>query len=647
MQKCVGLLQQEHKNGVVLLDRPDPNLGREVWISANHLNGAPYGMKVVCELLAEVTEPVTRPAAAKIIEVLGDPGRPDVAMLSIIRQHGLPESFSEPVKQAADSYPLQLDEDTIARELERGRVDRRHEQIMTIDGEDARDLDDAIGIEALESGGFELGVHIADVSHYVEENSTLDQEAQKRATSVYLVDRVIPMLPPRLSNGICSLNPDQDRLTFSAVMTFNASGEMTGGHLEETIIRSRARSSYNEVCQALEEDRLPEDREPWFLEKLRLMRHLADLLKQKRLNRGSIEFEFPETHVDLDQEGHPVDIYPYPITFANGIIEEFMLAANELVAHFANQKKLPFLYRVHELPDPEKLQKFTRLANVLGVPCRLRGAPTPGQLAKVLEKVKTEPFGQTLSQLLLRSLAKARYAPENLGHFGLASEYYCHFTSPIRRYPDLFVHRVLKAQLHGHVKRKTWMKGLDELADHVSDMERTAMYAERDTVDQKAAEYMRGKLGDVFTGIVSGFNAAGIFIQLENTVEGMVPFRTMQGYLRYDDERMRVTNETTGLVYSIGDAVTVQVAQADIIQRRIDFAMVTHLDKELVQADQKNGKGSRFDRDRKSPEKNKKSGSGKKKHRDQQNKSSGHKKADMTGRPDGGKNNRKRKKKKK
>lgn len=647
MQKCVGLLQQERQNGIVLLDRPDPNLGREVWISANHLNGAPYGMKVVCELLADVTEPVTRPAAARIIEVLGDPGRPDVAMLSIIRQHGLPESFSEPVMQAAAGYPLQLDEAAITSELERGRVDRRDELIMTIDGEDARDLDDAIGIEALASGGFRLGVHIADVSHYVQENSVLDVEAHKRATSVYLVDRVIPMLPPRLSNGICSLNPDQDRLTFSAIMTFDADGEMTDGHLEETIIRSRARASYNEVRQALEDNQLPDNREPWFLEKLRLMRELADQLKQKRLKRGSIEFEFPETHVDLDQDGHPVDIYPYPITFANGIIEEFMLAANELVAHFANEKKLPFLYRVHELPDPEKLQKFTRLANVLGVPCRLRGAPTPGQLAKVLEKVKTEPFGQTLSQLLLRSLAKARYAPENLGHFGLASVNYCHFTSPIRRYPDLFIHRVLKAQLHGHVKRKTWLKGLDELADHVSDMERTAMYAERDTVDQKSAEYMRDRLGDVFTGLVSGFNAAGIFIQLENTVEGMAPFRTMQGYLRYDDERMRVINETTGLIYSIGDAVTVQVAQADTIQRRIDFALVTHLEKELEQADQKNGKGSRSDRDRKGSKKGKKGGSAKKRNHDPRKDSSGHKKAGTAKRQDGGKKQQKRKKKKK
>ena len=582
MQTCVGLLQQTKNGGAVTFDRPDPLLGREVWIDANNLSGAPFGMKVVCELLQKITEPVSSPAKARIIEVLGDPQRPDVAMLSIIRQHNLPEKFPELVMERAAEYPLQLDLQSIETEISKGRIDLRDQPIMTIDGEEAKDLDDAVNIETLPGGRFRLGVHIADVTHYVQEDDILDQEAQKRATSVYLVDRVLPMLPPRLSNGICSLNPDQDRLTLSAILVIGPDGEIESGELCETVIRSKARASYTEVKNALETMTLPEGREAWFLTALKQMNDLADRLRQKRIRRGSIEFEFPETHVELDADGNPVDIYPYPISFANGIIEEFMIAANEFIAHRAESEKLPFLFRVHELPDPEKLKRFTTLARILGVRTRLRGAPTPGQLAKILETVKSEPYGQTLSQLLLRSLAKARYAPDNLGHFGLASAHYCHFTSPIRRYPDLFIHRVLKAHIHDNLNKKRLNGIVDDLAEHTSDMERVAMYAERDTVDQKAAEYLSERIGETFSGIISGFNQAGIYVQLENTVEGMVPFRTMSGYLSYEEDRLRVVNQTSGQIYGIGDAVTVQVAQVDKIQRRIDFEMISHLDRELL-----------------------------------------------------------------
>ncbi len=611
MQTCVGVLQQAGQSGRVIFDRYDPLLGKEAWIDANNLGGAPFGMKVVCELLYEVTEPVDEPPRAKIIEVLGDPGNRDVAMLSIIRQHHLPETFPVPVMEAAQSFPLRLEEAVIRQELKKGRADLRDELTITIDGEEAKDLDDAIHIKKMPDGRFELGVHIADVTHYVKENEILDLEAFKRGTSVYLVDRVIPMLPPRLSNGICSLNPDQDRLTLSAIMTIDNNGEIIKGHLQETIIRSHARSSYREVKEALETSKLPDGRPPWFLDAVNQMYELSEALRKKRLRRGTIEFEFPETHVELDEEGRPLDIYPYPISFANGIIEEFMIAANEFVAEKAEKAKLPFLYRVHELPDPEKLDRFIRLANILGLRIKLKGAPSPGKLAQVLESVKTEPFGQTLSQLLLRSLAKARYAPDNLGHFGLASSHYCHFTSPIRRYPDLFIHRVLKAQLHDALKTDTWKGMTDNLADHTSDTERNAMYAERDSVDQKASEFFSERIGEVFSGIISGFNKAGIYIQLENTAEGMVPFRTMDGYISYEEERLRAVNETAGHIYSIGDPVVIQVAQADTVQRRVDFEMIEHMDRKLITKDSRSQQGDRRGQNKKNSKRGK-SGAGKK-----------------------------------
>jgi ribonuclease R len=374
---------------------------------------------------------------------------------------------------------------------------------ITIDGEDARDLDDAVNIEKTENG-YLLGVHIADVTYYVQENSVLDREARERGTSVYLSDRVLPMLPPRLSNGICSLNPDVDRLTLSAIMEFDNDGRQVGGEICESIIRSKARTSYKEVKKSLETGEVLPDRYPQFLDDLRNMRELSDKMSELRRERGSIDFEFPETHVDLDENGKPTAIYAYPISFANGIIESFMIAANEFVALTATAEKLPFSYRVHELPDPEKLDKFIKLANVFGVQMKLRGKPTPAMLAAALNKVKQEPFGLTLSQLLLRSLAKARYAPDNLGHFGLASTNYCHFTSPIRRYPDLFVHRVLKGWLHSDVPKSRWNKLADSISEHSSDMERSAMQAERDSVDQKAAEYLSEHLGMTFTGVISG-----------------------------------------------------------------------------------------------------------------------------------------------
>lgn len=575
MKNFVGILQQAGRDGLLVLDRPDSEVGREIRIPAKMLHGAPFGMKVVASLIG--------PASAgsdlqigEIVEVLGDPGRPDVAILGIIRHHGLSEHFPEKVNDAAEHFGVNPEPEMVTDEIKRGRRDLRLLRTITIDGEDARDLDDAVDIEKLPDGIYRLGVHIADVSHYVQENSPLDKEARDRATSVYLSDRVLPMLPPRLSNGICSLNPDVDRLTLSAVMLIDDEGRIISGEIIESVIRSKARTSYNEVKNALETGEVLPERYEGFLDDLKLMSELSDKLSASRTRRGSIDFEFPETHVDLDQDGKPTAIYAYPISFANGIIESFMIAANEFVAQKALSEKLPFSYRVHELPDPEKLNRFVRLANLFGVPVKLRGNPTPGMLAGVLNKVKAEPFGLTLSQLLLRSLAKARYAPENLGHFGLASTNYCHFTSPIRRYPDLFVHRVLKGWLQDEVPLRRWQLLAEQVSEHSSDMERVAMQAERDSVDQKAAEYLSEHLGMTFKGVISGFNPAGFYVQLDNTVEGMVPFRSLDGYYEYLEERLCAVNQRSGTQLHLGDAVEVQVAQVDTIRRRIDFEMVSH-----------------------------------------------------------------------
>jgi ribonuclease R len=498
------------------------------------------------------------------------------ATLAIIRERGLPADFEPATLAEAAAFRPDPDPADVEKEIGRGRRDLRDLNLMTIDGEDAKDLDDAVSIEALPDGRYRLGVHIADVTHYVMEGGALDEEALRRGTSTYLADRVIPMLPPRLSNGTCSLNPDVDRLTLSVILVVDPTGEIEQGEIVETVIRSKARATYSEVRQALDTDLQPSGRYPGFLDDLRLMRQLAGLFAARRRRRGAIDFAFPETHVIVDDQGWPTVIEPYPISFANGIIEEFMIAANEFVARHGEQHRLPFLYRVHEQPDPDKLARFLRLAKNLGVKARVHGQPTPGQLAGILEQVKQETFGTTLAELLLRSLAKARYSAVNLGHFGLASDCYCHFTSPIRRYPDLFIHRVIKAGLHGRSSPSHWQALAAQAAEQCSGTERTAMLAERDSVDLMSAIYLSSRLGEIYPGVVSGFGPAGIYIRLESTIEGLVPFRSLPGFLIYDEDRMEAADQSRSQVFNLGDAVDVQVARADPATRQIDFELLTH-----------------------------------------------------------------------
>lgn len=575
MNALVGVLRQNGKHGIVELDRKDNELGARINIPRKFLKGAPFNMKVVCDYRG--TDSCGEPWGS-IIEVLGEEGNPDTAILGIIKHYNLPLEFPPEVLEQAQSFGNSISEQEITEEIDQGRVDLRDLPTLTIDGEDAKDLDDAIDIEKLENGNFLLYVHIADVSYYVKDKSELDQEAFKRGNSVYLVDRVIPMYPPQLSNGICSLNPDQDRFAFTAEMEINHHGKVVKGKLYPSVIRSKVRTSYSETQSILNGEEVGEDRPDWLRDQLILMQELADILQAMRRRRGALEFEFPEIKVELDIAGNPTDIYPEPDLYTNHIIESFMIAANEYVGDLAKKHKIPIIYRVHELPDPEKLNLFAALARRFNIRLQIDYAkPEPGELAKALEEMKDQPYGLTLSTMLLRSLAKARYCEKNLGHFGLASENYCHFTAPIRRYSDTFTHRSLKRWLRGQSKvGKNSLKRANRIGDHVSDTERIAIDAERDTVDQKAAEYYADKIGEVFDGKISGFAPASMFVQLESLVEGAVFFRSLNGYYEYDPEQFIAINRDTGDILYLGQKVKVQIAAVDTNRRFIDFNLLEH-----------------------------------------------------------------------
>lgn len=564
----VGILREAERGGVV--ETTGKNRIPPISIPPNALNGAPFGMSVVVELTTE--EDATDPRG-RIVEVLGDPMRPDVAIQAIIRDHGLRTDFPRGVLQAAALVPTTLSDEVIDAELARGRKDLRSLRTITIDGKDAKDLDDAISIRELPGGGYTLWVHIADVTHYVKEGSSMDKEALLRGNSVYLVDRVLPMLPPRLSNGICSLNPNVDRLALTCMMQISPDGHTVTSEIFESLIRSDHRTNYIDVFAALETaDAIEEYRD--IHAELLMMQRCASLLAQHRSLQGNLEFAFPETKVDLDSEGRPTDIYAYPINEANGIIEEFMIAANQAVAKTFTAKRAPFLYRVHELPDPEKLDRFVRTAKLMNVHVKFKGAvPDTRELARILDQVKATPYEAVLSQLLLQSLAKARYSEQPLGHYGLGIHDYSHFTSPIRRYPDLFIHRVIKGYLNDSRRERKWRKAAPDVALHCSETEREAMYAEYDTVDQKVAEYMSERLGEHYTARISGMIDAGIFVMLENTIEGMIPFRTMNDYFVFDPDTLTAQGSRSGRRFKIGQELEVVIARADLIRRQVDFML--------------------------------------------------------------------------
>jgi len=574
--QVVGLFHNHESFGFVEPD--DKRITKDIFIKSENFKGAVTGQKVVVNI---VTYPEGRTAAeGEIIEILGHKDDPGVDILSIIRKHGLPESFPGDVLAEAEAAPDSITEEEI---VQQGRRDLRNRVIVTIDGEDAKDLDDAVNVERLPNGNLLLGVHIADVSYYVREKSKLDEEAYNRGCSVYLVDRVIPMLPHRLSNGICSLNPRVDRLTMSCEMEFEP-GTMRRVRYDvfTSVIRTTERMTYTNVRKILnEEDSEVAERYSGLVDTFKLMKEMALGLRAMRMRRGAIDFDFQESKVIVNAEGKPVDIVKRERSIAEQIIEEFMLAANETVAEHFHWLKVPFIYRIHEEPSNEKLMTFMQFASNFGYAIRGKGNTVhPRALQTLLEEIHGKKEETVLSTMMLRSMKQAKYEAESLGHFGLAAEYYTHFTSPIRRYPDLVIHRVMREVLEngGSLPENRYDSlnaRMPDIALQSSERERVAVDAERDTEKLKKAEFMLDKIGEEFTGIVSGVTSFGMFIELENTVEGLIRLSDLtDDYYHFHELHMALIGERTSKIYRIGDEVEIRVSRVNMSDHTIDFEMV-------------------------------------------------------------------------
>ncbi len=564
----VGTFDKGKKYGVVMPD--DNRLNQYILVGKDDFSGAVDKEKVVVEI---TRWPEGRQGPeGRIIQRLGQKDAPGTDILSIIYKYQLPMDFPQQVQGEAERAPEFLSPEDL-----KGRTDFRDQDIVTIDGADARDLDDAINVVKT-STGYRLGVHIADVSHYVRLGTALDKEAYRRGTSVYLVDRVIPMLPGRLSNGICSLNPRQDRLTISLVMDIDPSGKVTDYVLSKGVIRTKERMTYDNVYRILrEDDKGLQERYQELVPQFRLMEELAEVLTRRRTKRGAIDFDFPETKVELGDDGKPVAITPHPRTIAEGIIEEFMLVANETVArHFANMDK-PFIYRIHEKPASDKIKELNEFIHNFGY--HIKGSYDdihPKALQQMLAKAEGERYHRLISIVTLRSMRQAKYTDQNAGHFGLAAQYYTHFTSPIRRYPDLLVHRFITYWL-GEKAPKAWnsqVKQLREFADHCSRRERVAEEADRESVDMKKVEYMEAHLGEVFPGIISGVTAFGIFVELENSVEGLVHISNLyDDYYHFNEKMYCLVGEGSKRIFRLGDPVTVKLIKVSKEARTLDFLL--------------------------------------------------------------------------
>lgn len=626
MQTVVGTFERSRENyGFVVPD--NTKLAQDIFVPKEHSKGAVSGHKVVVEITDYGTD--MHSPQGKVIEILGHLNDPGVDILSIVRGYELPVEFPEKVMHQAARTAQEVSEADMA-----GRRDLRSVQMVTIDGEDAKDLDDAVSV-SFDGERYRLGVHIADVANYVQENSALDREAEKRGTSVYLVDRVIPMLPHALSNGICSLNAGVDRLALSCLMTIDQTGEIVDHEICESVIRVDKRMSYTGVQRLLEVEGQPEESLAWegqpgeafaekgqlgersaeegqpkeqlpdeertrelsaedadgqeyaaFLPMLREMEKLAGLLREKRRRRGSIDFDFPECKIYLDGEGHPTEILPYERNTATDIIEDFMLAANETVAQHFYWLELPFVYRVHDVPDAERLQKLSEMIRNFGYSMKTVGRAKarkggeevhPKEIQKLLARIAGTPEEAMISRMALRSMKRASYSVECTGHFGLACPYYCHFTSPIRRYPDLQIHRIIKEQLRGRMNenRQEHYRGLlPEVAKRSSELERRADEAERETDRLKKTEYMERHIGEAFEGVISGVTGWGIYVELPNTVEGLVHISKLcDDYYVYDEKKSELVGETTGHCLKLGMPVRVTVDGCDRFNRTIDFSI--------------------------------------------------------------------------
>lgn len=566
-QTLVGYYQKSKNFGFVIPD--NQKIGEDVFIPQGKDMGAVTGHKVIVKLTDYGGE--RKKPEGEIVEIIGHVNDPGTDILSIVKAYGIPDEYPQEVMEQIEHIPDEVQE---AEKV--GRKDIRDWQTVTIDGEDAKDLDDAITISR-EDFGYRLGVHIADVSHYVREGSPLDREALKRGTSVYLVDRVVPMLPHKLSNGICSLNQGVDRLALSCIMDIDPHGKVLSHEVAETLIRVDRRMTYTAV-NAIITDRDPAVMAEYdgFVEMFDCMKELADILRDKRSQRGSIDFDFPETKILLDEKGHPTEIKPYERNSATKIIEDFMLMANETIAEDYYWQEIPFLYRTHDNPDPEKMKRLGIFINNFGYSLHLQnGEVHPKEIQKLLTKIEGTEEEALISRLTLRSMKQAKYMPICGGHFGLAARYYTHFTSPIRRYPDLQIHRIIKENLHGNLTGKRishYDSILTEVSIQCSQTERRADEAEREVVKMKKCEYMSKRIGQIYEGVISGVTNWGFYVELPNTVEGLVRVSDLYGdYYLFSEEKMELRGERSGRSYRLGQKVKVTVSGTDKLTRTVDF----------------------------------------------------------------------------
>ena len=566
--RIVGLFEQVKGYGFVIAD--DKKFAKDIFIAKELTMGAVTGHKVVVEITDYGAD--RRNPEGKIVEILGHINDPGVDILSVIKRYDLAVEFEKEVYQEIENLETEVkEEDKI------GREDLRDVLTITIDGEDAKDLDDAVSLQMLQNGNFELGVHIADVSHYVRFNTELDKEAYRRGTSVYLVDRVIPMLPHKLSNGICSLNPHTDRLALSCIMEIDHRGQVIDHKVVNSVIHSDYRMTYTAVREILEDGTpalLTEYQE--IVPMLQDMNKLRIVLAEKRKKRGSVNFDLPESKIILDENGKPIDIRPYERSIATNLIEEFMLVCNETIAENFFWQEVPFVFRSHQEPDEEKTEKMEQFLCGFGYRVKKKdGELHPREIQKVLSEIEGKTEERVITRVVLRSMMQARYTADNQGHFGLAAKYYCHFTSPIRRYPDLQIHRLIKMILAGEMngkKEESLRRKMPEIAAHCSKRERIADEAERDTDNLKKVEYMMDKVGKYYEGIISGVTSWGIFVELPNTVEGMVALAQMDDdYYEFEEKNMLVFGRKSGKIYRLGDTVEVMVAKVSKEMGTIDF----------------------------------------------------------------------------
>lgn len=567
----VGTFQKNRNFGFVVPD--DKNFGTDIFISKSHWGKARNNHKVLVKIIKYPEK--GKNAEGEIIEVLGGVNEAGVDMLSLIRQYELPYKFPEEVVSEAKAFGNKINE----KNLE-GRRDLRQDIIFTIDGEDAKDLDDAIHVEKLTNGNYRLDVHIADVSNYVREKTELDKEAYLRGTSIYMLGRVIPMLPRELSNGICSLNAGEDRFTLSCSMEITQKAKVVSSDIYKAVIRVTERMSYTDVQKIL--DRSDEKilkRYEKYISHFDLMAELANILKDKRRENGYLNLDIPESKIILDENGVAIDVKKYETYFANEIIEQFMLIANETVAERFYWLQAPFIYRNHEAPDLDKVKDLNKTLYNFGYKIKISKEEIiyPNEFAKILEDVKGKDEEKVVSNIILRTLRVAKYEAENKGHFGIASKYYCHFTSPIRRYPDLFIHRIISKYLEtNYMVNDFWVKKYEKRAEkraeNCSERERVATKVEREAEDIKKAEFMESKIGEEYEGIVSSVTNFGIFVELDNTVEGLIRYEKLgDEYFIYNEETRQAIGENSGKVYKIGDKVKIRVAYANKLMRQIDF----------------------------------------------------------------------------